>query len=186
MPSIPTHLLVGAALGQAAAQPMRSDWRFWTAALVCSALPDVDVIDSRLTCNMGFVGHRGMTHSILFAALVELRPRCFSVEAERSFCGMLLCCFDDCVSWFSGCNDKRRSGNCVLLAVRSDAILFPWKPILVSADWTRAISSQRGAAVLGSEIIYVWLPALAIGLRFMDCENDRGENRKTRGAIKNN
>src|SRR5215470_3507865 len=73
MPSIPTHLMVGAALGQAAPERMRSDWRFWTAAILCSALPDVDVIGFSFGVQYGDLwGHRGMTHSILFAGLTGM------------------------------------------------------------------------------------------------------------------
>src|SRR5216684_7442787 len=73
MPSIPTHFLVGAALGQAAGPRLRSDWRFWAVALVCSALPDVDVIGFGLGVRYGDLwGHRGMTHSLLSAAIIGL------------------------------------------------------------------------------------------------------------------
>jgi len=73
MPSVPTHFLVGAALGQAAALRLRSDWRFWTAALVCSALPDVDVIGFGFGVRYGDLwGHRGITHSILSAAVAGI------------------------------------------------------------------------------------------------------------------
>src|SRR5262245_29232881 len=73
MPSIPTHFVVGAALGQAASGRLRNDWRFWTAAIVCSALPDVDVIGFGFDVHYGDLwGHRGMTHSILFGIVTAL------------------------------------------------------------------------------------------------------------------
>src|SRR5260221_14512106 len=73
MPSIPTHFLVGAALGQTAGQRLRGDWRYWVAALVCSALPDVDVIGFGFGVRYGDLwGHRGMTHSILFAVVAGI------------------------------------------------------------------------------------------------------------------
>src|SRR5467141_3037127 len=73
MPSIPTHFLVAAALGQAAGQRLRSNWRFWAAGLVCSALPDADVLGFRCGIHYGDLwGHRGLTHSILFAAIIGI------------------------------------------------------------------------------------------------------------------
>src|SRR2546421_10633204 len=73
MPSIPTHFLVGATLGQVAGPRLRSDWRFWAVALVCSALPDVDVIGFGFGVRYGDLwGHRGMTHSILFAVVAGI------------------------------------------------------------------------------------------------------------------
>src|SRR5215470_4197992 len=73
MPSIPTHFLIGAALGQAASLRCRNNWRFWALAIGCSALPDIDVIGFGFGVRYGDLwGHRGMTHSILFAAMVGL------------------------------------------------------------------------------------------------------------------
>ena len=73
MASIPTHFVVGAALGMAAGERLRSGWKFWASAIVCSALPDVDVIGFGFGVRYGDLwGHRGMTHSILFAAAVGI------------------------------------------------------------------------------------------------------------------
>src|SRR5207302_9825072 len=85
MPSIPTHFLVGAALGQAAGARLRSDWRFWAAALVCSALPDVDVIGFAFGIRYGDLwGHRGMTHSLLFAAVIGFAVALFVSERGKT------------------------------------------------------------------------------------------------------
>ena len=45
--------------------------RLWIAGAVCSAIPDADVIGFGFGIHYGdFWGHRGFTHSLLFAALL--------------------------------------------------------------------------------------------------------------------
>ena len=71
MASLFTHAFVGAALGQAGSKDARKDWRFWCAAIACSMVPDVDSIGFHMGVPYGALwGHRGMTHSLLFAAVV--------------------------------------------------------------------------------------------------------------------
>jgi inner membrane protein len=45
--------------------------RIWVVGTVCSVVPDLDVIGFRFGIHYGdFWGHRGITHSLLFAALL--------------------------------------------------------------------------------------------------------------------
>src|SRR5438132_14427546 len=45
--------------------------RVWVAGMFCSVIPDFDVIGFRFGIHYGdFWGHRGFTHSLLFAALL--------------------------------------------------------------------------------------------------------------------
>jgi len=45
--------------------------RVWVSSVVCSVLPDLDVIGFRFGIRYGdFWGHRGFTHSLVFAALL--------------------------------------------------------------------------------------------------------------------
>src|SRR5262249_24247428 len=71
MASLVTHALVGAALGQAATPELRKRRSFWFLAVLCAVLPDVDVIGFAVGVPYGDLwGHRGMTHSLLFAVVV--------------------------------------------------------------------------------------------------------------------
>jgi inner membrane protein len=66
--SAPTHALAALALGTLFATP-RWTARCWVAGAVCAALPDVDVLSFRFGIAYGdLLGHRGLTHSLLFAA----------------------------------------------------------------------------------------------------------------------
>ena len=73
MATIFTHALAAASLGQAGKADWRKDWRFWYIAVLCSVLPDVDILGFRFGIRYGDLwGHRGMTHSLLFAAVIAV------------------------------------------------------------------------------------------------------------------
>src|SRR5258706_5412828 len=70
MASAFSHALVGVAIGQTV-RPKKVSWRFWFWGIFCSVIPDVDVIGFHFGIQYGdFWGHRGVTHSFLFAALL--------------------------------------------------------------------------------------------------------------------
>src|SRR6266550_9619008 len=49
--------------------------RVWVIGVVCSAIPDFDVIGFRFGIRYGdFWGHRGFTHSLVFAAVLAGSP----------------------------------------------------------------------------------------------------------------
>jgi inner membrane protein len=73
VPTVLTHAVSGIALGSTF---RRSAARVWFAGALCAALPDVDVIGFRFGIRYGdLLGHRGLTHSLAFAAVLasELR-----------------------------------------------------------------------------------------------------------------
>src|SRR2546430_16362124 len=68
MPSIFSHAIVAVTLGKF--YPARKvPARFWVLAAICAGLPDIDVIGFAFGIPYGaMLGHRGLTHSLLFAA----------------------------------------------------------------------------------------------------------------------
>lgn len=162
MASLFTHALVAASLGAAAQAEWRKDARFWFAAIVCSMLPDIDVIGFGFGIHYGDLwGHRGMTHSLLFAAVVAvlaagaMGPRALSrwktallfffITASH---GLLDALTDGGlgVAFFSPFNTRR--------------YFFPWRPLHVSPIGAVSFFSPRGVRVLQSELVWVWLPVL--------------------------
>lgn len=184
MPSIPTHFLVGASLGQAAGRPMRNDWRFWAAALVCSALPDIDVIGFSFGVQYGDLwGHRGLTHSLLFAALVGMIAAIFlnRDRAQLLWNGVLLFV----ITASHGILDAMTNGGLGIAffsPFHPARYFLPWRPILVSPIGLGRFLSERGLAVLRSEIVYVWLPMILIGFLLFSLRRrmDRAENANSR------
>lgn len=77
MPSIFAHAAAGAALAIAFSPVQRRP--VWLAGAVCAALPDIDAL-GRPFGNLGyesmFGGHRGFTHSVLFAVALGGAATC--------------------------------------------------------------------------------------------------------------
>jgi hypothetical protein len=72
MPTIVTHGFVATLLGKGLARG-RMPARFWFLSVLCSILPDADVLGFRLGINYeDLLGHRGLSHSLLFAIILSL------------------------------------------------------------------------------------------------------------------
>ena len=138
--------------------------RVWVMVTFCSVLPDLDVIGFRFGIHYGdFWGHRGFTHSLLFAALlastvtfmafprglpslrrVPLWNYLFLATASHGFLDAMT---DGGlgVAFFSPFDTHR--------------YFLPWTPIHVSPIGLGRFFTHRGLEVLQSELLWIWLPA---------------------------
>src|SRR3954471_5513537 len=143
--------------------------RLLACGAIASILPVLDVVSMRL--GVAFAsdfGHRGFTHSLLFAAVVALAGACFSRRLRTRFLRAFLYLFAAVAS--HGLLDTFTNGGRgieLLWPWTSDLYFAPMRPIEVSPLGIRAFLSPRGAQVLQSEVIWVWLPALAAGLALL-------------------
>jgi inner membrane protein len=166
-----THAIAGLAIGTAFRRPEQSA-RFWTLGVVGAVIPDLDGIGFWLGVPYDSVfGHRGFTHSLVFAALFAslclfaVNPRS---SGERR--GIWLYLFLATAS--HGVLDAMTSGGggiAFFAPIVNDRYFFPWRPILVSPMSVRRFFSARGLAVLASEVVWVWIPAalLAVAMMFL-------------------
>jgi inner membrane protein len=171
MASLITHALVGTALGQAASPECRRRPAFWAAAVVCSILPDADVIGFQLGVHYGDLwGHRGMTHSLLFAAVLAAG---LAVGMERDAAARWkLASLYFVITASHGVLDAMTNGGlgvAFFSPFDRDRYFFPWRPLRVSPIGTGVFFSSRGVQVLSSER-WVWgsalvVSALLLGLR---------------------
>src|SRR5258708_20089423 len=70
MPSVFSHAAASIGIGACFYRPGGPS-RVWVAGALCSVIPDLDVIGFRFGIRYtDFWGHRGFTHSLLFAALL--------------------------------------------------------------------------------------------------------------------
>jgi inner membrane protein len=162
--SIFTHTIVGVTLSHAIPAESRKDWRFWAAVVVCSMLPDVDVLGFGMGVRYADLwGHRGMTHSLLFAAVVSC---CITLAIEpqwrlRSRVAALLFL----VTASHGILDAMTDGGlgvAFFSPFDETRYFFPWRPIHVSPIGVDRFFSERGLRVLGSEILWIWIPSLVV------------------------
>ena len=161
------HAALGATLGKLLL-PERRYQPYWLAAAVCAALPDVDALGYRLGVPYGSLwGHRGLTHSLLAAAVVaglgaglgQLARRGGRPPAGR----LALLLFLATAS--HGLLDALTTGG---LGV---AFFSPWelkryffafRPIQVSPISIRAFLGGKGLRVLASEVLWVGLPCVGL------------------------
>jgi inner membrane protein len=55
-------------------------------------------------------------------------------------------------------------GVALLAPFDAERVFFPFRPIAVSPIGASAFVSARGAAVLASELLWIWLPFALLGL----------------------
>jgi len=165
LPTVFTHALVAGSLGQAGKPGWRSNWRFWYLAVLCSILPDVDIIGFKFGIRYGDLwGHRGMTHSLLFAAIVAVVMAFRLGPAARERWKLMLLLF--VITASHGVLDAMTNGGlgvAFFSPFNTERYFFPWTPIEVSPIGAGGFFSTRGSDVIRSEIVWIWGPALALG-----------------------
>jgi inner membrane protein len=139
------------------------------AGLIASVLPDADVIGFNLGVPYGhFLGHRGFSHSITFAAIVGLLGMCFArqLEAHRTVASFFLL-----LSTLShGVLDALTAGGlgvAFFSPFSDERFFFSWRPIRVSPLELEPFLKLRGWRVFLSEFLWVWLPAVSLGVLAM-------------------
>lgn len=132
------------------------------AGAICSIIPDLDVIGFRFGVRYGdLLGHRGLTHSILFAAaLGALLTFTLFHSVEVSRLTIFLFLFLSTLS--HPVLDAMTNGGlgvALFAPFSNERYFFPWRPIEVSPIGVSRFFSPRGLEVMLSELGWVWLPA---------------------------
>jgi inner membrane protein len=130
-------------------------------------VPDIDAIGFHFGVAYGsFWGHRGFTHSLLFAALfasaVTLAPSRTS-QPQLSKARLWTYFFIAIAS--HGPLDAMTNGGlgvAFFSPFDTSRYFFPWRPILVSPISITRFFTARGLAVLQSEFLWIWLPTICV------------------------
>lgn len=164
MPSAFGHAV--AALALAKASP-RVCFGAKTAVIgaISAIVPDIDVLAFKfgLAYDHPF-GHRGFTHSFVFAGLWSFAMLALCRRNERK--GWLWLCFFLCTASHPLLDMLTNGGlGCALFAPFSnDRLFFPWRPIAVSPIDVHSFFGAWGLRVLKSEALWIGLPSLAVFL----------------------
>lgn len=164
MPTVFTHpvvpLAIGAALGRRIIPP-----RLLACGAIAAILPDLDVIAFRVGIPYAAeFGHRGFSHSLLFAVVAALLGACCFRWLHASFLRSFIFLLTAVGS--HGLLDTLTNGGLGI------ALLWPWsgqryfapfQPIEVAPLGLGRFFSSKGASVFLSELLWVWLPAFAAG-----------------------
>jgi inner membrane protein len=140
--------------------------KVWLAGIICAVLPDIDVIGFRFGIHYGdFWGHRGFTHSLTFAALLAgvVVGIWFRDSPAIRPAVMFLFMFLATVS--HGVLDAMTDGGlgvAFFSPFDNSRYFLPWRPIHVSPISVRRFFASRGLDILGNEILWIWLPSIAM------------------------
>jgi len=137
-------------------------WRLWFCGIFCAVIPDIDILAFEFGIPYeSFWGHRGFTHSLVFASLLAalLTLLFFRREQVRGwiflylfFCGASHGLLDAMtngglgVAFFSPFDNARH--------------FLPWRPIRVSPVVASRFFTLRGLGILQNEAIWIGLPCL--------------------------
>ena len=167
MPTIFAHAVSSVALGSHYKTSERPP-RFWILAIVCSILPDIDVLGFNFGIRYGdLFGHRGFSHSLLFAFIVGLLIVLSAFRSIPRFSGQ----------WFSmvlffflatashGFLDALTNGGLGIAFFSpfdTTRYFFPWTPVLVAPIGIGSFINLWGLRVLISEFFWIWIPSIFI------------------------
>ena len=161
MPTILSHVAVPLALGLGSGVVPK---RLLLAGVIASILPDLDVLAFRL--NIAYsndLGHRGASHSVVFAIAIALLALAFSKQLRCTRLSAFTFVGISAVS--HGLLDMITNGGlgvALWWPWSSERFFAPWQVIEVSPLSLSRVFSARGYTVLQSELLWVWLPALVI------------------------
>jgi inner membrane protein len=165
MPSAITHAAVAVAAGVSFA-PKEVPNHFWSLSIVCSVIPDADVIGFSLDIPYDhFFGHRGFFHSPFFGLLLSLFfvSVFFREIALFSKLWFFYFLFFFCLCTSHGILDALTDGGlgiALLSPFDTKRYFFQWTPIVVSPIGIKGFFSRWGLMVIKSELLWVWLPCL--------------------------
>jgi inner membrane protein len=147
-------------LGEAVSGP-----RAVVLAAVCSIAPDADAIGFWMGIPYGSpLGHRGLTHSVAFALALAAAVVAMGFRRARprfALFGLLFLCTAS-----HGLFDAMTDGGLGVAfwaPFDNSRYFLPWRPIHVSPFGPAEFLGERGLKILGSEVVAIWIPCLALG-----------------------
>ena len=164
MASVISHPVVALALAPAFAAPRAAV----AAGALLSVLPDADAIGFWMGVPYGApLGHRGLTHSLAFAALLAALTVVLLRRAQGPGRSWPLFFFLFACAGSHGILDGLTNGGlgvAYCAPFSNQRFFLPWRPILVSPISVSGFFDARGLRVLASEIVWIWIPAAAFAL----------------------
>lgn len=163
MPSAFSHAIAGLGIGACFCGP-ETPASAWALGALCGALPDIDVAGFQFGVRYGSVwGHRGFTHSLVFAAalagaIVGLGFRQGVPGLPPGWMWLYLFLATISHSLLDALTDGGM-GVALFSPFDNRRIFFPVRPIKVASFGVSWLFTRRGAAVLASELKWVWLPS---------------------------
>lgn len=165
MASAFAHAITAVALGKAFTLK-DLNWKFWLLGICCAILPDADAIGFKLGIPYdSFWGHRGFTHSLVFAVMLGLfivmvfyrDTKLFSLRWWGFTAYFTLAAASHAILDAMTTGGK---GVAFFSPFDNTRYFLPWRVIKVSPISIEQFFSEWGVKVLLSELVWVFLPCL--------------------------
>ncbi len=161
MPSIFSHSIFGLVISRLKVQTTKKNL-FYFCIILCTIVPDFDVISFyfKIPYSAPF-GHRGFSHSILFAIFFSISISILFEKniLSKNFLIYVLIFFSATIS--HGIFDAMTNGGlgvCFFCPFESKRYFFEFRPIQVSPIG-KNFFSKKGLEVILSELIWIWIPS---------------------------
>lgn len=157
-PAVP--LALSAFLPRGAASPA-----LLLAGAACSVVPDLDVIGFGFGVSYSdMLGHRGLTHSVLFAAALGalLTFTLFRAAPGGNWPTSLFLSLSTLSHALLDMLTNGGLGVALFAPFSNERYFFPWRPIEVSPIGVSSFLSDWGVRVILSELRWVWLPSAVV------------------------
>jgi inner membrane protein len=162
MPTPISHGLVAVLFGDIFSKTKSA--KFWTLSLICSVLPDIDVVAVMYIVPLEHMfGHRGFSHSMFFVLLAALLIVFFGFREIKHFSkewwtyagyffliGLSHIIFDAMTSGGQGVG--------LFMPFCNERYLLPFRPIRVSPLRLMRFFTSEGKRILVSEAFWIWIP----------------------------
>jgi inner membrane protein len=159
-----SHAIASIAIGKTIS--LRQSLKCWGLGIFCSIIPDADVIGFYFGIPYAHpFGHRGFTHSLLFAALLGIFLILIFYRNDSNRTGIFLFTYFFLSAVSHGILDAFTNGGLgveFFYPVSTERYFFPWRPIQVSPINAASFFSERGIRVLKSEFVWIWIPCLIL------------------------
>jgi inner membrane protein len=167
VPSVFSHAVFATSIGTAYA-PSKEPLRILAWGAVCSVIPDFDVLGFSVGIQYSdLLGHRGLTHSLVFAALLAtITSSIYRRSSSAQLPGWVAWSYLFLATASHGVLDAMTDGGlgvAFLAPFNATRYFLPWRPVPVSPIGA-AFFSARGLRVLQSELIWIWIPSAVVVL----------------------
>ncbi|GAA4303780.1 hypothetical protein GCM10023183_16700 [Nibribacter koreensis] len=135
--------------------------------MFCAVIPDADVVMFKFGVPYEhFLGHRGFSHSLVFALLLGILVtkvfyRDIPLQSRQGL--FLVLIFFLCTASHSLLDAMTTGGRGVAVFSPFDNTRYflPWRPIKVSPIGIKQFFGPKGLAVIKSELVWVGIPSVA-------------------------
>jgi inner membrane protein len=177
MPTIISHAVVALATGKTIL--ISPDKKVLIAGMICSMLPDADVIGFRFgIAYESLWGHRGITHSFFFAFLLSMLTTFLlfydkNTSKEIIMNSFLFLFVATALHPILDACTNGGHGVALLAPFYNERFFAPWRPINVSRFGLDAFRGAYGLQVILSELMWIWIPSLFLWLTANFLKNNK-------------